>query len=317
MSRSAAAISRHHGVRRSVAAPAAPRRVSGPLHPQRAPRARVDTRDLRPEYQRGRSVGTRPPLRIAAEGGLSLASAVAGVALDVSSSKLMDRLVRSRGWIVIVAFGLIGIVAMQVSMLRLNAGIGRAVETVSSLERSNASLRAETSRLSSGDRIQSLAGARGYVMPAPADVTFLKAGDLRSDGNRAAQRMHAPDPSIAGPAGSAVVPDALAGMTGPAVPVAQTAPAAAGAPVTGAPAATTVPNTTAPVTAAPATVAPGATAPVDTASGATATGHAAPGAPATGATAPGATALSANGATATPPPSDAAPQSARTTPPPP
>jgi hypothetical protein len=267
----------------------------------------VDTRDLRPEYPRGRSVGTRPPLRIAAEGGLSLASAVAGVALDVSSSKLMDRLVRSRGWIVIVAFGLIGIVAMQVSMLRLNAGIGRAVETVSSLERSNASLRAETSRLSSGDRIQSLAGARGYVMPAPADVTFLKAGDLRSDGNRAAQRMHAPDPSIAGPAGSAVVPDALAGMTGPAVPAAQTAPAAAGAPVTGAPAATTAPNTTAPVTAAPATVAPGATAPVDTA----------PGASATGATAPGATALSADGATATPPPSDAAPQSARTTPPPP
>ncbi|MEA2181685.1 MAG: hypothetical protein QOF69_870 [Solirubrobacteraceae bacterium] len=303
MSRSAAAIPRHHGVRRSVAALAAPRRVSGPLHPQRAPRARVDTRDLRPEYPRGRSVGTRPPLRIAAEGGLSLASAVAGVALDVSSSKLMDRLVRSRGWIVIVAFGLIGIVAMQVSMLRLNAGIGRAVETVSSLERSNASLRAETSRLSSGDRIQSLAGARGYVMPAPADVTFLKAGDLRSDGNRAAQRMHAPDPSIAGPAGSAVVPDALAGMTGPAVPAAQTAPAAAGAPVTGVPAA----NTTAPVTAAPATVAPGATAPVDTAAGATATG----------ATAPGATALSANGATATQPPSDAAPQSARTTPPPP
>ncbi|MDX6704919.1 MAG: hypothetical protein QOI48_765 [Solirubrobacteraceae bacterium] len=307
MSRSAAAIPRRHGVRRSVAAPAAPRRVSGPLHPQRAPRAHVDTRDLRPEYPRGRSVGTRPPLRIAAEGGLSLASAVAGVALDVSSSKLMDRLVRSRGWIVIVAFGLIGIVAMQVSMLRLNAGIGRAVETVSSLERSNASLRAETSRLSSGDRIQSLAGARGYVMPAPADVTFLKAGDLRSDGNRAAQRMHAPDPSIAGPAGSAVVPDALAGMTGPAVPAAQTAPAAAGAPVTGAPAATTAPNTTAPVTAAPATVAPGATAPVDTA----------PGASATGATAPGATALSADGATATPPPSDAAPQSARTTPPPP
>jgi hypothetical protein len=314
MSRSAAAIPRHHGVRRSVAAPAAPRRVSGPLHPQRAPRARVDTRDLRPEYPRGRSVGTRPPLRIAAEGGLSLASAVAGVALDVSSSKLMDRLVRSRGWIVIVAFGLIGIVAMQVSMLRLNAGIGRAVETVSSLERSNASLRAETSRLSSGDRIQSLAGARGYVMPAPADVTFLKAGDLRSDGNRAAQRMHAPDPSIAGPAGSAVVPDALAGMTGPAGPAAQTAPAAAGAPVTGAPAATTAPNTTAPVTAAPATVPPGATAPVDTASGATATGATAP---ATGATAPGATALSANGATATPPPSDAAPQPARTTPPPP
>ena len=42
----------------------------------------------------------------------------------------MDRLVRSRAWVVIIGFGLIGIVAMQVSMLKLNTGIGRAVETV-------------------------------------------------------------------------------------------------------------------------------------------------------------------------------------------
>jgi cell division protein FtsB len=300
----------------------------------------VDTRDLMPVYPRGRSLVTRPPLRIAAEGGLSLASAVAGVALDVSSSKLMDRLVRSRGWIVIVAFGLIGIVAMQVSMLRLNAGIGRAVETMSSLERSNASLRAEMSRLSSGERIQSLAGARGYVMPAPADVTFLKAGDLRSDGFRAAKIMHAPDSSIAGSAGSTVVADALAGTTGPAVQTAQTVSGAAGAPMSATATATATPHTTAPVTAAPATIAPGAaapraTAPSATAPGATATSATAPGptapagtapagtapagtAPAGTApagTAPGGTAAVANGVAATPSPGNVTPRSAQATPP--
>ena len=106
----------------------------------------------------------------------------------------MDRLVRSRAWVVIVGVGLIGIVAMQVSMLKLNSGISRAVDTVATLERSNASLKAEVSRLSSGDRIQSLAGQHGFLMPEPADVTYLRAGDKRSDGFRAARRMRAPRP---------------------------------------------------------------------------------------------------------------------------
>jgi hypothetical protein len=273
MSRSATATARRHGVRRSVAAPAAPRRVSGPLNPQRSPRAWVDARALTSTDLPRRSARTRPPLRIAAEGGFTLASAVAGVALDVSSSRLMDRLVRSRGWIVIVAFGLIGIVAMQVSLLKLNAGIGRAVETLGSLERSNASLRGDVSRLSSGDRIQSLAGADGFVMPAPADVTFLRAGNLRADGDRAAARMRAPDPSIAGPAGSTIVPETLAGISGPSAPVAPAASAAASA---------APPSAAAAGTAAPAAAAPPATA---SAPGATAS---APGAtaPAPGATAP-------------------------------
>lgn len=276
MSRSAAATPGRHTVRRAVAAPAAPRRRSGPLKPSRSPRARVDARTLnpRPTAPTKRSTRPRPPLRIAAAGGFTFASAIAGVALDVSGSRLMDRLVRSRGWIVIVAFGLIGIVAMQVSLLKLNAGIGRAVETISSLERSNASLRGDVSRLSSGDRIRSLAGADGYVMPAPADVTFLKAGNLRADGYRAATRMRAPDPAIAGPAGSTIAPDTLSGITGPTAPVAQAASGAANAAAPATPPTTTAPGTTAPAPVAtapaPATPPPPATAPVTPASGAAA-----------------------------------------------
>jgi hypothetical protein len=205
MSRSAAATTagRQRSLRHSPA-PRHPRRVSGPA------RTRLDAGAVaapgavaypRPRPARPPRLPARPPLAVVA-GGAALASRVAGVALDVSGSRAMDRLVRSRAWIVIVAFGLIGIVAMQVSMLKLNAGIGRAVETVNTLERTNASLRGEVSRLSDGSRIQALAGVRGFVMPAPADVTYLRAGDPRTDGVRAARRMVAADPQLAGPAGA-------------------------------------------------------------------------------------------------------------------
>ncbi|MGI8728496.1 MAG: hypothetical protein ACR2LK_00605, partial [Solirubrobacteraceae bacterium] len=167
-------------------------------------------------------ISARPPLRVVS-GGASIALRVAEAAMEVSGSRTMDRLVRSRGWVVIVGFCLIGIVAMQVSMLKLNSGISRAVEAAATLERTNATLRGDVSRLSSGERIQAQAGQRGYVMPEPADVTFLRSGGLRSDGARAARAMTAPDPTITGPAGSAL----------PALP-ATLAPDIAGTPQAGA-----------------------------------------------------------------------------------
>jgi hypothetical protein len=258
MSRSAAATTagRQRSLPRSPA-PRHPRRVSGPA------RAQLDQAALSPAgaiaYPHPQRLPGRPPLRLPGRpplrvlaGGAAIASRVAGVALDVSASRAMDRLVRSRAWIVIVAFGLIGIVAMQVSMLKLNAGIGRAVETVNTLERTNASMRGDLSRLSDGSRIQTLAGARGYVMPAPADVTYLRAGDLRADGARAARRMVAPDAALAGPAGAATSPP-VGALAVPTVPTAATAPAATAPSQQTPPAATTAPQAAAPraVTAAP------------------------------------------------------------------
>lgn len=164
----------------------------------------MSERVLAPHPLPRRRTSSRPPLRLAA-GSASVALRVAEAALEVSGSRTMDRLVRSRAWVVIVGFGLIGIVAMQVSMLKLNNGIGRAVETAATLERSNAALRGEISRLSSGDRIHAMAGTRGFVMPEPADVTYLRAGTPSADGQRAAKRMRAPDAQIAGPAGSTLI----------------------------------------------------------------------------------------------------------------
>jgi hypothetical protein len=202
-------------------------------------------------------------------------SRVAGVALDVSASRFMDRVVRGRVWIGVIAVSLFGLVAMQVSLLKLNSGIGRAVQTVGTLERSNSALRSDITRLSAGERIRPLAEDEGFVMPAPADVAYLRAGDRHGDAVRAARRMRAPDPATAGFAGSAITPDLDAGVT-PAAGLAGsttagTPGAAATAPATtaattpgvttaGTPAAATAPATTDPATGA-ATAAPQQTAP--------------------------------------------------------
>ncbi|HVF78397.1 MAG TPA: hypothetical protein VNA28_08870 [Solirubrobacteraceae bacterium] len=235
-------------------------------------------------------IPSRPPMRLAA-GGASFVLRVADATMEVSGSRTMDRLVRSRAWVVIIGIGLIGIVAMQVSMLKLNNGIGRAVETAATLERTNATLRAEVSRLSSGARIQAMAGSRGFVMPEPADVSYLRAGTLSADGARAAKRMRAPDPEIVGSAGLMTMQTSVAAITGePALAAGTAAPA-----TTQANPSSTPPGTTAaPATATPtypsnpsnpsvapgATVAPAATSPNPSVTGAATPAPVAPAPPA-------------------------------------
>ncbi len=274
MSRSAAARTQHHDERaqrrgRPHGAPHA-RRISGPVRPAyaSAPRTHAQAQAHAHAYADAPAyaprVPARPPLRLAA-GGARVAWRVAESALEASHSRTMDRLVRSRAWVVIIGVGLIGIVAMQVSMLKLNSGIGRAVDTVATLERSNASLKATVSELSSGDRIQRLAGDRGFVMPEPADVTYLRAGDKRADSLRAVRRMTAANAAIAGPAGavSAVkLPDTLTGT--PAAAGTATVAGATGQPA--APASTIAAPAPTPVAAQP--VAPATTAPAQAGSAA-------------------------------------------------
>jgi hypothetical protein len=115
-----------------------PRRVSGPVR-----------------SRSGATTTAPPPL------GLRLGGAVQGLA----DHRWLDRVIRGRAWIAILGLGLIGIVFMQVSMLRMNAGIGRAVDTAATLERENAAYRATISELSSGDHIAAEAVKLGFVAP--------------------------------------------------------------------------------------------------------------------------------------------------------
>jgi hypothetical protein len=106
--------------------------------------------------------------------------------------RFVDRLLRGRVWIPFVALFLCGIVATQVHLLKLNAGISRAVETSSTLQRENAALRASIGRLSSGDRLHTVANHLGLVDPPAGSVQFLRThpGDAR----KAAASMSKPEP---------------------------------------------------------------------------------------------------------------------------
>jgi hypothetical protein len=104
--------------------------------------------------------------------------------------RIVDSLLRSRAWIVLVAVLLGGIVAMQVSLLKLNAGISRAVEASSTLERQNADMQDTIARLSSGERVRSAAVRVGMIAPPAGDVGFLTSRP--HDARLAATRMTPP-----------------------------------------------------------------------------------------------------------------------------
>jgi hypothetical protein len=215
-----------------------PRRISGPSRPKRDPRA-------------GATAATavaRPPL----------AMRLGMRAMRVGDARVLDRLVRGRAWIALMAIGLMGIVFMQVSLLKLNAGISRAVTAADTFERQNSSLREDISKLDSGERIQAVAAKLGMVTPAAGDVHYLDARE--ADGARAAASIKPPEPVTpsATPPAATAAPAAAATTTTP--PAAATAAAA----TTDAPAATTGPAAPATTTtnAAPAstTTAPASTA---------------------------------------------------------
>ena len=89
--------------------------------------------------------------------------------------RLLDRLVwnpPARAWIGVVAFALIGIVAMQLWVVKLGVGIGHALEHAQLLQRENSTLAIEDSSLSSGERIERLALARGMVLAPPGALHF-------------------------------------------------------------------------------------------------------------------------------------------------
>jgi cell division protein FtsL len=185
----AAADHRSRKLRRR-AAPRAPRRVSGPTRPPRAALAGAGA---------GAAVA-RPPLSLR----------LGRRAMRVGDARLLDRLVRGRAWIAIVAAALIGIVFMQVSMLKLNAGVSRAVTAADTLERQNSQLRADISELDSGERIQDTAAKLGMVTPPAGDVHYTTGADANAA--RAAASIKPPKP---------VAPVAAAPATQQQAPVAQ------------------------------------------------------------------------------------------------
>jgi hypothetical protein len=148
---------------RRAPAPHAPRRVSGPGRPAHP----IRTRPSRRAATRPRA--TLPPAVALVKLPLALVSAVDALA----QHRLLDRLIRSRTWIAIVAFALIGIVALQLGLLKLNGGIGRALESEALLQRQNSTLAIENSELAAGPRVEQHAGQLGMSFATTRQLRFL------------------------------------------------------------------------------------------------------------------------------------------------
>jgi len=231
--RSAARRAHQH---RQAGLPRHARRTSGPAHPIARPV--VSARAARP-IPRG-TTGAFERLRA------------------LPDHKVVDRLLRGRAWIWLIGIMLGGIVAMQVSLLKLNAGISHSVEAAGTLERVNADLETEVARLSSGERIQLAATDEGMVAPPAGDVGYVTARP-NLDPRLAVERMQAPsDTAREVMASGGHAPASLtAGTVAPVVGQEAATPAP-----TAAPAATATPVPTAtPEPVVPAAAAGSATAP--------------------------------------------------------
>jgi len=203
----------------------------------------------------------------------SLAFRIKGWGERVNGSSLLDAIIYRRLWIPVLAVALIGIVAMQVATLGINAGIGRTVDRSVLLERENTVLAAEVSRLESADRLSSAVAGMGMVDPVAGSTRYLRAdGSVLADASAPsadttpAEAQTAP---VADPVASAPQ-QAAAPVAQPATPTPAAAPVASAQPVQqAAPAvAPTVAPAAAPTVAPPAAaasggaVAGGATAPI-------------------------------------------------------
>jgi cell division protein FtsL len=113
---------------------------------------------------------------------------------------LLERLVRGRWSIALIAFALIGIVTLQLGLLQLNAGIGRSLVRERALERQNASLSIENSALASGERVQQLAARLGMAPASPIALRFLRASYGTGVSAKAAVALRTPVHSAEGEA---------------------------------------------------------------------------------------------------------------------
>lgn len=157
---------------RTFIPPARPRRVSGPargLRDHRSPGAAQRER----ERQRGLAVALPAALR------------------SLAGHRLLARLLAGKAWIAVVAFALIGIVTLQLTLLQLNTSIGRALVRENALQRENAALSIENSEMAAGDRVEASATQLGMeIVPAGA-LRFLGSRSS-SDPARAARVLNTP-----------------------------------------------------------------------------------------------------------------------------
>ncbi len=115
---------------------------------------------------------------------------------SLAQHRLLDRLIRGRVWIGLVAFALIGIVTLQLGLLKLNGGIGRALEHEALLQRENAALSIENSELAAGTRVEQSAAKLGMAFVPGGALRFLPTSGHGDLGKAAAALASAADAAV-------------------------------------------------------------------------------------------------------------------------
>jgi hypothetical protein len=116
-----------------------------------------------------------------------LALAAVGTVTTVADSGLVLRLTRSRVWIGLLASLLVGIVALNVMALSLNAASSKTAGQSDELREQNSALRADIADGLSNVRLQSVAERIGLVMPLAASA--LAVNPSAGDAEVAARRL--------------------------------------------------------------------------------------------------------------------------------
>lgn len=162
---------------RRSAARAAPARTAPA---RRAPAPRRSTRPRRSQV-------TPIPGRLVVVGVGRTAGAVGGIA----DSGLVVRLTRGRLWIGLLATLLVGIVALNVVALGLNASSSKVAQQADGLRRANSDLRARIAGGLTSDNVEGAATKLGLVAPEPGAIRYLTghSGDVMA----AARRLRAGD----------------------------------------------------------------------------------------------------------------------------
>jgi len=138
-------------------------------------------------------------VRRSPEVGGGIALGLLGALEGLSRHRLLDRLIRGRTSIALVAFALIGIVTLQLGLLKLNSSIGQTLERESLLQRENAALSIENSELAAGERVESRAVALGMQLVPIGSLRFLTARP-GADATHGAAALKTPVASTAGEA---------------------------------------------------------------------------------------------------------------------
>jgi hypothetical protein len=112
----------------------------------------------------------------------------AGAVSGLAESGLVHCLTRGRMWIGLLTTLLVGIVALNVFTLSVNATSSRTTRQTDVLQRQNSALQGQIAAAgASSDRVQTRAGKLGMIVPELGSIGYVEAGP--KDAALAAQRL--------------------------------------------------------------------------------------------------------------------------------